>query len=48
MLLTGAAHLEETATQLAERREKLNLQATEHASLLIIALPRGFLVSAVL
>jgi hypothetical protein len=34
--------------QLAELTEKLNFQATEHVSLLTIALPRGFLVSAVL
>jgi hypothetical protein len=28
--------------------EKLNFQATEHASLLLVALPRGFLVTAIL
>jgi hypothetical protein len=33
--------------QLTERLRKLNFQAMEHASLLIIALPCGFLVSAV-
>jgi hypothetical protein len=43
MLLNGAAQIEEMATQLAEKLEKLNIQATEHASLLMIALPRGFL-----
>jgi hypothetical protein len=47
MLLSGVAQIEETATQLAERLEILNFQATEHASLLTIALPRGFTVSAV-
>jgi hypothetical protein len=47
MLLNGAAQIEETATQLAER-QKLNFQVTEHASLLTTALPRGFLVSALL
>jgi hypothetical protein len=46
MLLNGAAQIEETATQLSER-QKLNFQATEHASFLTIALRRGFLVSAV-
>jgi hypothetical protein len=45
--VNGAAQIEETATQLAEIK-KLSFQATEHASLLTIALLRGFLVSAVL
>jgi hypothetical protein len=47
MELNGAAQIEETATQLGER-QKLNFQATEQASLFTVALPRGFLVSAVL
>jgi hypothetical protein len=47
MLVNGAASVKETATQLAERLRN-NLQATEHASLLTVALPHGFLVSAVL
>jgi hypothetical protein len=46
MLLNGAPQIEKTATQLAERLR--NKQATEQASLLTIALPRGFLMSAVL
>jgi hypothetical protein len=46
-IVNGAAQIEETATQLAERQE-LNFQATEHASLRTIALPRGFPVSAAL
>jgi hypothetical protein len=48
MLVNGAEQIEETATQLAEVTEKLNFQATDHAGLHKIALPRGFLVSAVL
>jgi hypothetical protein len=44
--VNGAAQIEETATQLAERLR--NFQATEHGSLLTVALPCGFLVSAVL
>jgi hypothetical protein len=40
MLLNGAAKIEETATQLAGR---LRNQATKHASLLTIELPRGLL-----
>jgi hypothetical protein len=47
MLQNGAAQIEKTATQLAER-QKLNFQAKEHASLLTVALWRGFLVSVVL
>jgi hypothetical protein len=47
-LLNGAAQIEEMAMQLTERLEKLNFRAMEHASLLTIALPHGFLVSAVL
>jgi hypothetical protein len=47
MQLNGGAQIEETGTQ-ATGRQKLNFQATEHARLLTIALPRGFLVLAVL
>jgi hypothetical protein len=43
----GAAQIEETGKQLAET-EKLNFQATEHASLLTVVLTRGFLMIAVL
>jgi hypothetical protein len=46
MLLNGVVQIEEIATQLAER-QKLNFQAMEHAILLTIVLPRGFVVSAV-
>jgi hypothetical protein len=41
MELNGAAQIEEAVT-------KLNFQATEQASLLTVALPRGFLVSVLL
>jgi hypothetical protein len=41
MLMYGAAQIEETATQLAKRLEKLNFHATEHATLLIFASPRA-------
>jgi hypothetical protein len=47
MELNVAVQIEETATRLG-LRQKLNFQATELASLLTIALPRGFLVSGVL
>jgi hypothetical protein len=47
MELNGAAQIEETVTLLGGRLRN-NCQATEQASLLTIALPRGFLVSAVL
>jgi hypothetical protein len=49
--MNGAAQIEETATQLQDnlrKSEKLNFRATEQASLLTVALPRTFLVSAVL
>jgi hypothetical protein len=36
MLVSEAAHIEETATQLAAR-QKLNFQETDHAGLLAIA-----------
>jgi hypothetical protein len=45
MELDGAAQIEVTATQLGGR-QKLNIQATEQASLLTIALPHGYLVSS--
>jgi hypothetical protein len=48
--LNGAAQIEEMATQLqhnSRKIEKLNFQATEQATLLAVALPRSFLVSAV-
>jgi predicted amidohydrolase len=51
MELHGAAQIDETTTQLqrnARKTEKLNSQATEQASLLIVVLPRSCLVSAVL
>jgi hypothetical protein len=51
MELNGATQIEETATQLqrnSRKTEKPNSQATEQASLLIVALSRSFLVSAVL
>jgi hypothetical protein len=48
MLLNEAVQIEETATQLNGKTEKLNFQATEHAILFTITLPHGFLVSAVL
>jgi hypothetical protein len=47
MLLNGAAQIE-IVNATRRKTEKLNFQATEHASLFTIALPRGFLVSAVL
>jgi hypothetical protein len=45
-----ARHTKKTGNRNATRgkTEKLNFLATEHASLLTIALPRGFLVSVVL
>jgi hypothetical protein len=47
MELIGSSQIEETATQLGGG-QKLYFQATEQANLLTIALPRGFLVSAVI
>jgi hypothetical protein len=41
MLMYGAAQIEEMAAQLAERLEKLNFHATEHANLLTFASPRA-------
>jgi hypothetical protein len=49
--LIGAAQIEDTATRLqgnSRKTEKLNVQATEQASLLTVAFPRSFLVSTVL
>jgi hypothetical protein len=48
MLLNGATQIEETGNETRGETEKLNFQATEHAGLLTVALPHGFLVSAVL
>jgi hypothetical protein len=48
--LNGTAQIDETATQLQRnslKTEELNSQAIEQASLLTVALPRSFLVSAV-
>jgi hypothetical protein len=47
VLLNGEGQIEETTPQL-EENEKLNFRAKEHASLLTVAFPPGFLVSAVL
>jgi hypothetical protein len=47
MLLNGAAQIEETATKLEGRLRNSIFWETEHTSLLIIALPRGYLVSSV-
>jgi hypothetical protein len=49
--LNGAVQIEEMARQLQHnswKTEKLNSQATEKASLLTVAFPTSFLVSAVL
>jgi hypothetical protein len=49
--LNGATQIEETPTQLqrnSRKTERLDSQATEQASLLTVAFPRSFLVSAVL
>jgi hypothetical protein len=48
MLLNGTAQIKENSNTTSGKTEKLDFQATEHASLLTIALPCGFLVSAVL
>jgi hypothetical protein len=43
--------MKETTTQLqrnSKRTEEVNFQASEEASLLTVALPRSFLVSAIL
>jgi hypothetical protein len=48
MELNGAAQIEEMANATRGNTEKLNIQTTEQASLLTIALSRGFLMSAFL
>jgi hypothetical protein len=51
MDMNGAAQIEETATQLqhnSQKTEKLNSQIIGQASLLTVALPRSYLVSALL
>jgi hypothetical protein len=47
----ATTQIEEMATQLqrdSRKAENLNSQASEQASIVTVALPRGFLVSAVL
>jgi hypothetical protein len=48
MELNRATQIEETATQLGRKTEKLNFRATEQDSLLTVALPLGLLLPAVL